>query len=299
MDAADSQAQHPTTTPSPQRPSRTPLFEAYNNRRYARQELIREIEQRTRRPLICFVGGSHTEITRNDPLYFVDLLHNLRQGADIDFLLHTGGGDIDAAEKLGLLLRKKAAPNGSIRVIVPDYAKSAGTLLALAGDQILMSDSSELGTIDPQISRPDGEGYSAKTYLDAYDRHSDRLAKKPDDAVAKIALEKLDPVLVRKYERMTSRASAIAVDLLREGMIPDEQEAMKVATTLLDTNKWLSHGQMITHERALGVVGLRIEYLPPRDELWDLFWRLYCQQRIAAGEDQKLFESGIASLGED
>lgn len=42
-------------------------------------------------------------------------------------LIHTGGGDIDAAEKVNRIVRAKVG-TGTLRVVVPDYAKSAGTL---------------------------------------------------------------------------------------------------------------------------------------------------------------------------
>jgi ClpP class serine protease len=45
-------------------------------------------------------------------------------------MLHTGGGDIDAAEKLMAMIRKTVS-TGGVRVIVPDSTKSAGTLMAL------------------------------------------------------------------------------------------------------------------------------------------------------------------------
>ena len=54
---------------------------------------------------------------------------------------------------------------------MPDHAKSAGTLVELA-DVIVMSDTSELGPIDPQIVSRDANGQlvqrPAHTYVDGY-----------------------------------------------------------------------------------------------------------------------------------
>ena len=67
------------------------------------------------------------------------------------------------------MVRKKAS-TGRVRVIVPDYAKSAGTLMALGADRIIMSETSELGPIDPQVILADRNGnrmpHSVKNYLD-------------------------------------------------------------------------------------------------------------------------------------
>lgn len=292
----------PTPAPTPTTPARevrkTPFFEAINAARYERQNLIGGIEEQTHAPLICFVGGDERQINRNDVIGFVDLLHNVPQGSSVDLLLHTPGGNIDAAEKIGLLIRKRVGPSGKLRVIVPDFVKSAGTLLALAADRIIMGDTSELGTIDPQVWLPGETGpasYSAKSYLDAFKLHSEGLKKDPNDRVAEIMLGKLDPVMVRKFERMTKRSETIAVELLRRGMIPDEPTAKKIAEELINTQKWHSHGQVISHELAIGI-GLTVDHLPASDPLWELIWALYCRQRIVADRGVKVFESRIVSV---
>ena len=87
--------------------TRTPLFRAYNEGRYQRQELIKQIQDRTQRRLICYVAGSNLQcmIQPDDTLPFVDLLHNVREGESLELLLHTIGGSVDAAEKLMRLVR--------------------------------------------------------------------------------------------------------------------------------------------------------------------------------------------------
>ncbi len=134
--------------------TKTPLYQAIHAARYQRQALIREIEVLSGNKLICYIAGISAPVDREDVVCFVDLLHNITCGQNVDLMLHTGGGDIDAAEKLMAMIRKKVS-TGQVRVIVPDYAKSAGTLMALGADRIIMSDSSELGPIDPQVIRAD------------------------------------------------------------------------------------------------------------------------------------------------
>jgi ATP-dependent protease ClpP protease subunit len=284
-------------TPVPRIPSRTPLYEAMNASRYFRQSIIREIEQITKTTLICYVSP-HLEIRREDVVGMVDLLHNVTSGTAIDLLLHSPGGNIDAAEKLITLVRKRAG-SAPVRVVVPDYAKSAGTLMALGADTLVMSDSSELGVIDPQIEVPSANGHlqnlSAQSYLDAFELHSKNLKAHPDDPVAQLMLSKMEPAMVRKLERMTERSRSIAVALLGSGMIKDEDDAKRIAGELSDTKKWHSHGQMIAHETARGL-GLNVSYLPPHDQLWILYWRLFCLQLTAANGNIKLFEGAYASL---
>ncbi|WP_158614324.1 hypothetical protein [Frondihabitans sp. PhB188] len=285
-------------TQETKRPTRTPFYEANHAPRYARQALIREIEKETGATLICYVADDDQQVDRFDTLSVVDLLHNIPPGTAIDVLLQSPGGDIDAAEKLIMLVRKKVG-NAHLRVIVPDYAKSAGTLIALGADEVVMSDTSELGAIDPQVLLPDSNGHnsllSAQSYLDAYATHSARLREEPHDPVARLMLSKMEPATVRKLERMTTRSKSIAADLLFQGMLRNKAAAEQAAKDLSDTQKWQSHGQMISHESAAGL-GLTVAYLRPEDSLWVKIWRLYCLQKFEVVGGKKLFESAYASL---
>jgi hypothetical protein len=73
---------------------------------------------------------------------------------EIDVWIESGGGDGNTAYKLALILRNAAA---RIRVVVPDYAKSAATLLALVGDEIYLAPGAELGPLDAQMPE-EGKG---------------------------------------------------------------------------------------------------------------------------------------------
>lgn len=293
----------PTPVPTPEAtsgsriPSKTPLYEAMNAARYARQALIKEIEQLTKTSLICYVSPN-SQIERDDAIAMVDLLHNTVPGTPIDLMLHSPGGNIDAAEKLITLIRKRAG-TAPVRVIVPDYAKSAATLIALGADAILMSDSSELGVIDPQVELPNGKGHlqaiSAQGYLDAFNDWAAMLRDNPGDPVARLMLDKMEPSTIHRLEQATTRSRKIAAALLAMGMIKDEGAASAIVDDLSNTQKWHSHGQMIPQE-ALLKLGLSVKYLAPHDRQWQLYWRLLCLQITAANGSIKLFEGAYASL---
>ena len=68
----------------------------------------------------------------------------------IDLILHTPGGLVLAAEQIARALVRHPAP---VRVLVPHYAMSGGTLLALAADEILMDPNAVLGPVDPQLGQ--------------------------------------------------------------------------------------------------------------------------------------------------
>ena len=282
-------------------PTRTPMYQALNAERYQRQNLIRSIQDRwgNGNRLICYVGGGKTSVAREDTLGIIEILHNIPPNTNLDFLLHTGGGDVDAAEKLMHMVRSTVGSN-QLRVIVPDFAKSAGTLMALAADYIVMSDSSELGPVDPQIVLGDGRGnyilHSVMNYLDAFESYSQQLRDNPNDAVARLMLAKLDPATEKAFRAVKDRAQRLAESHLHHWMFREKQGTYtKIASDLMDTKRWLTHGQMIGYQAAQEL-GLRVQYLKPTCEQWRDYWQLYCQQRLAVKDSQKLFESDYASL---
>lgn len=282
------------------KPSKTPFYQATNAVRYQRQAIIHSIQEAGSPKLICYIAGDQAPIDRDDVVGFVDLLHNIPANTDLDLMLHTGGGDIDTAEKLITIVRKKVG-TARLRVIVPDFAKSAGTLIALGADCIVMSDTSELGPIDPQIIRADENGnrirHSVQSYLDAFNSYSAALKENPGDATAQIMLGKLDPATVKLFEAVMARARQLAENLLKQGMFKNGGNWSATASELLDTTKWLSHGQMISWEDVADPkIGLTVEYLDPQSQEWAQYWQLYCLQRLAVGDSQKLFESEYASL---
>jgi ClpP class serine protease len=66
----------------------------------------------------------------------------------IDVVLHTPGGLVLASEQIAYALRDHPA---RVTVIVPHYAMSGGTLIALAADEIRMDPAAVLGPVDPQL----------------------------------------------------------------------------------------------------------------------------------------------------
>lgn len=279
--------------------SKTPFYSGIHAARYQRQEAITSVEESTKRHLICYVSGETTSLDRNDTIGFVDMLHNVPDGENLDLVLHTPGGDIDEADKLMRMIRAKVG-EAELRVIVPDYAKSAGTLMALGAAVIVMSDSSELGPIDPQIELLDDRGnliqHRVQGYLDAYKTHTEVLAGDPDNVASQIMLNKLDPSIVPLFEGYCQHARDVAESLLREGMFRTKGNWSGTASDLLNTKIWKSHAQVISWREASTQLNLTVEYLHPNDSVWNQFWRLYCLQRLAIEPNQKLYESKVVSI---
>lgn len=282
-------------------PTKTPLFQAMHAGRYARQELIRSIEKLTGTELLCYVAGQNAAIDLDDILGFKDLLHNVQAGSAIDLLLQTPGGDIDSAEKILAVIREAAKAN-RFRVIVPDYAKSAGTLIVLGADAVVMSDTSELGPLDPQYMAKDARGnelpHSVVHYIAAYEEHALALRANPNDPVARLMLEKLSPETLKLLQSERDRAIACAGGALSTGMFRThpERNFSEKAYRLVDINQYRTHRQRIGWEEARNGLLLEVDYRDPRSNEWMLYWDLYARQRLALKHEEKLFESAHVCL---
>ena len=68
------------------------------------------------------------------------------------FLLTTDGGSADAAYRIGRCLQQRYT---KVSLFVDSFCKSAGTLIALGADEIVMADAAELGPLDVQLYKPD------------------------------------------------------------------------------------------------------------------------------------------------
>ncbi len=80
-----------------------------------------------------------------------DILHELRNTPDetpVDLLLHCPGGLVFPAEQIALAIKERKGPTS---VIIPHYAMSGATLIAIAAKEILMDKHAILGPLDPQI----------------------------------------------------------------------------------------------------------------------------------------------------
>lgn len=80
-------------------------------------------------------------------------------------ILDTPGGVVEVVERIVRVLRQHY---DEVKFIIPDRAMSAGTVLAMSGDDILMDYHPCLGPIDPQLER-DGRLVPALSYLSQFE----------------------------------------------------------------------------------------------------------------------------------
>jgi ClpP class serine protease len=173
------------------------------------------------------------------PFYrFIDIddseavLRAIRQtppDSPIDLLLHTPGGLVLASEQIANAVRAHA---GKVTVLVPHYAMSGGTLIALAADEIVMDEAAVLGPVDPQLGDLPAAALVRVAAKKPVERLDDRTLLMAD--VAEKALRHMKQV-VRDLlaERLgAERAETIAEELAGGHYTHDDPITVAEATAL-------------------------------------------------------------------
>lgn len=120
-----------------------------------RRELYRSIERDRKTKVLSFITsgrrGMETSIALDciDP--FVDLLEKIGPTERISLILHTNGGYTLAGWRLVNLIRMFC---DELEVLIPLKALSAGTLISIGADRVVMTRQAALGPIDPSVNNP-------------------------------------------------------------------------------------------------------------------------------------------------
>jgi hypothetical protein len=200
------------------------------------------------------------------------VVHGVK-GPNLDLILHSPGGSLEAAESLVHYLRSKFR---SIRVIVPLYAQSAATMMACAADEIVMGKHSFLGPTDPQIriTNEFGSQYvPAQSILDQFDM-AVTACQDPKVLPAWIPMLRLyGPHLLVMCQNAKKMSKELVEDWLARYMLKRDRDkkekADKIATWLSDHSHFKSHGRSVSRQE-LKRRGARITFLEKDQTLQDL-----------------------------
>jgi ClpP class serine protease len=202
----------------------------------SRQRLIAKIERQRHSRVILLVHRQEQMSLLGFPVYrYIDVndseevmraIHLTDPDVPLDIVLHTPGGLVLAALQIARAIHKH---QGKVTAFVPHYAMSGGTLIALAADEIVMSEYAVLGPVDPQL----GE-YPAASILKA-------VAKKP---VAEIDDKTL--ILADQAEKAMVQVRKSVQELLAAKSPDGKAEEL---ARLLSEGTW-THDHPITYETA-------------------------------------------------
>jgi len=184
-------------------------------------------------------------------------------------VLFSGGGDIDEAYILATYLQDLARER--LVFYIPRYAKSAATLLALAGDEVVLLPVAELGPVDPVIYDSRGDRYiPLQSILEILDLLSQRGLT---SELAKAILEKIPVVELGDYKRAVEHNAELCGRVLAKRMHRENPEkAREIASKLVS---YKQHSAAITLKdlvdlgvKAREATRQEAEYLWRLHELW-------------------------------
>lgn len=229
------------------------------------------------------------------------LVNTEMDGKELALILNCPGGDGLAAERIVNLCRANSARGFS--VIVPKMAKSAATMVCLGADRILMSYTSELGPIDPQILIRDERGtpvryQAAHEIIESYDD----LVKQANTTKGRLEpylqqLARYDARDIQNIKSAQQLSESIAVNLLKSGILKKNTNAQISAKIkpLTDPRRTINHGRPLFYD-ALKKCGLNVSVYKNKDPLWMAVWELYVRlNHLTSGSAAKVIESSDCS----
>lgn len=226
--------------------------------------LIGEVAKHLDADLLLYTGA----IDRDQAKKLI-LLPKKHRSENVALFLTTYGGDADAAYRIARFLQDRYK---RLTIFVDSYCKSAGTLLALGSDELVVSDTGELGPLDVQVRKRDevGERSSGLTLRSALTMLQDQAFEAfqstflevrrrsglqittatAADMAVKLAVglfgpvyAQIDPMSVGEYERATDIAFDYGDRLAQRGNVKPEALARLISG-------YSAHGFVIDRKEA-------------------------------------------------
>lgn len=272
-------------SPSPERTSLPPA--THDAVRESADARLREIESSVAMDTITILSPIQHGLEHR-----VRMVIDGREGKRDSLLviLDTVGGVVEVVERIARVLRENYS---EVHFLIPDRAMSAGTVLAMSGDSIMMDYHSCLGPIDPQIER-DGTLVPALSYLAKFDELVDKSKKGNLSTPEVVLLQKLDLAELHRFELARDLSIELLKDWLTTFKFKDwkvtetqglevtremkAKRAEEIAAKLSDHQRWRSHGRGISRDVLIQDLNLKIDDFGEDEEfrklVWDYFWFL-------------------------
>lgn len=252
-------------------------------------------------------------LCQEDYYIIADLLKDKKSITNLDLYLETPGGSGEAAEEIVNFLREHFS---NVTFVVSGEAKSAGTIMVLSGDEILMTKTGSLGPIDAQMR-------IGRTVISAFD-YSEWVEEKYKEAQNKGKLNSFDAIVIAQISpgelKGVLHSLKFAEDLVvgwlqqykfknwnltetRKIPVTAEMKAKRakeIVDELINHAKWRSHGRSIKIED-LESINLKIGKVDDDPKLRDIVYRIQtvCRllftttttYKIFAIENEKIFKN--------
>ena len=238
--------------------------------------------------------GQSISITDEDLQAFMETSAGLR-GPDLDLILHSPGGGIEAAEAIVTYLRSRFQ---NVRIIIPNLAMSAASMIACAADKLVMGKHSFLGPTDPQVpvATPFGWQYvAANDVLLQFERARLATGNPSEIAAWQPMLNQYGPDVLQRCQNSIELSKVLVKTWLeRHLMKGDIPRASQLADSLTAGVNWGSHARHIDRQRLMDH-GVEVFPLENDDVLEDLVLSVFhaTTHMLAATKATKIVENHL------
>lgn len=272
------------------------------------KKLVEQYNLLTGRYLYLYVAAMAKHIPglslEQEDFYIIrDMLKDVQNQSEVDVYIETPGGNGVTAEEIARFLHNKFE---RVNFVISGEAKSAGTILALSGNDIYMTETGSLGPIDAQI-------HIGRSVVSAYD-YMEWINAKMQEAAQNGKLNPVDATMVAQITpgeiQLVNHSLEYAKDLVKEWLytykfcnwnetttqkmpVTDQmkkERADKVADEFANHSRWRTHGRSLKISD-LEQIGLKVNNLDENPEIADIVYRIQfvCKLLLETTSIYKLF----------
>ena len=239
-----------------------------------RRKYMAALHRKTGRNVIAYYSGFlskpdiQSDINDEDKNGFMMAIHQLDRSLGLDLILHTPGGGIAATQSIINYLQKMF--RSDIRVIVPQIAMSAGTIMACCAKEIVMSEKhANLGPIDPHLN-----GFPAYGVIQEFNRAIKEVSADPNAIVIwQPIIGQYFPTFLSQCENAIKWSNRFVTRQLQTVMFRGRPQARKKAQAVV--KKLTDYTGNKTHDRHIEFdeckrIGLKVTAIEADQDFQDL-----------------------------
>jgi hypothetical protein len=231
------------------------------------------------------IPGMNTVLAGEPQLIIYDHLRTIGHVPKLDLVIHTRGGTLDSVWPLVSICREMSE---HFSVLVPMASHSAGTLLCLGAEQVLMGTSASLSPIDPTTSNlfnpPDNRGIPKPISVEDVISYF-RLARDESKGtglhdqqhileIFKQLTNSVSPLALGNVNRVHTQIRLLAEKLLNlnSARFGSKEHVNKIVKVL--TEELYSHSHQIGISEAIELFGDKFIQKPTievEQAMWDIF----------------------------
>jgi len=240
----------------------------------SKNDLIKKIEVNRESKVITYLtsdrqGPVNARVAMDIIPIISEQLRKIGKTTKIDLFLYTAGGDTMVPWRLVSMIREYC---DTFSVLVPYKAHSAGTMIALGADEIVMSDLSEISPIDPSTANvfnpsdptnPQNKiPISVEDVIAYFDLAKNKFGIKNDEELSRVFMKfvesnpQIHPLALGNVNRTHNLIRMLAKRLLKSHKTPmKEEEINRVVDDF--TEKLYSHQYFVGRKEAKEDLGVK------------------------------------------